>query len=244
VLFQRKVMFIDHWKVAGRGVDCKVRPDQCDETHVLESWTVLVKDRRNVPLRFKSYAGGSLGHHRFMPMALTQHAIVRQQRQGANVDQWTANPNWDAEGGTDFILVKRDLVGSYQPTTDTASIAPTAKACEEDFAGIDIQQPTGRAELMVVTSDDTPAIRTGTTRVLESTNGNKPTDISKDVVGDAQTLDAHRIHWRIRPEYLEEAAKNSKPVTLWVLWQWEKPIKEGPVCAAGARRPQPLPSGA
>ena len=240
VLFQRKVLFLDRWKISAKPNECEQRPNECDETHVFESWTVLVKDHERTPLLFRTFVGGDTQSGRqHLPMALTNHRLyVRDNMDNKTSQLWAVDPDPFAEGGTDLILIKRDVVGGYQPTTASTAFSPDIAACEEDGAGMDIHHPTGRAEFMLVTSEEVPPIALGSARVFAGPNNTKPKTISVGEVGEAKILDKHRIYWRIRPEYLAEMAKKRLDVALFVVWRWEKRITQGPVCG-GAQAGSP-----
>jgi hypothetical protein len=225
VLSHRKVVDLDHWAVArDPGQDCKLGitsvVPKCDETHIYESWSVLVKDE-NVPLRRRGYTSGpSQGYSDLA--ALTPHHIETTRR--GSRPEWWVKPNAKA-GKLDVIITKRDILGAFQPTNkENDDYAPKVDPCLGNSTAIFINTPTGRAELIVVLPPELQITNEITLRkqinvwdpVILQTNEKQSEDFGVRNNG-------HLIYWNLSSHLLELGAKND--ATFWVSWQWAKKLE-------------------
>ena len=193
----------------------------CDETHIYESWTVIVPEDSSAQIHGRGYTSGEqYGEMR----ALTPHSIDQKQIDKQHRTWWIKN-NRDRIGKIDVIITRRDLLGAFQPNpTESEFLVPQVNTCNENTAGIYLNNPTGRAELMITTPHDLPI--KGDLKLWKQI-GSRPPEPLETRAEEARVIDSHKIYWSLSQETVKEAESND--LTMWIGWKWERPIQPCPL---------------
>jgi hypothetical protein len=152
VLSQRKLFHIDHWGIAQNDDDCNPENPQrfvgaCDETHIFESWTVMGE------INLVSRGKISTGTYGAME-PLTPHVISPIDTGDPRKPQWRIQDRHSVgnrkKGALDVIITRRTILGGFQPVASDP-LVPPGDPCQANAAGIYIDNPTGRAEVIIST---------------------------------------------------------------------------------------------
>jgi hypothetical protein len=235
VLIQRKVVFINRWGIAAQPErECKKKENvrACDQTHVFDSWTVIL-DPDSPDTELKTTTGlDEYGAYLSTPQILTG-----QRRTVDNPDpvvqEWRITPTYHRPWTTDLIILKRDIVGSFQPSISKSPLAPPGlDPCKHQYVGFSLQNSVGTAELMVTTSPEAPAFKFGSTFLYLQVGSARPQIISENEVGEAKIFDNHNIYWYIKPDFLKKMVTKGQNARLVLMWEWDPKITSGLLCGS------------
>lgn len=223
VINQRKVFHLDIWNKSRGLNDCRydiplVKLNHCDQTHIIESWTIIVPDDPKIQL---VGIGETTGSEYGSVEPLTPHIIVNEEISDNRV-KWYIQNDESRKGNVDVIILERTVRGGFQPHQDTKNEnleVPKLDSCKEDAAGIYFHNPTGRAEMMVLLSGNPPV--PGGYKIWKRVGIGPAKQVVEEKRFEAvKFLGAtqDRIYWNISQDLLKDAHKG---LMLWLSWEWK-----------------------
>ncbi|HXP73658.1 MAG TPA: hypothetical protein VN823_05880 [Stellaceae bacterium] len=238
VLIQRKVAFIDHWGLSDdpeRECVQMQHPENCDESHIFESWTVLVPSHPDLtPLATETYTAAG-GRNVSFPEILTGQTLTPLTGAASALRNWTIEPKLHPDSDTDTILWKRDLIGAFQPSgpdpRSPPSCAPETRPCEQDGIGLSLRNLTNSAEIIMTRTEEAPGFKLGSAQAYVQRGRCATAEKLNDAeIGNLKVETAHKIYWFVPPMFIKKLTDQHLDASLWVVWDWDPPIKGKGLC--------------
>jgi hypothetical protein len=149
----------------------------------------------------------------------------------SSVQEWKITPTFHPPYTTDVIILKRDIVGAFQPSRSRSPLTPPGlDPCRKQFVGFSLRNSVGTAQLMVTTSPGVPSFKFGSALLYAQIGLGQIQAISAADAGEAKIFNEHNIYWYVRPDFIRKITTGGQDARLVLTWEWDPYISSGPSC--------------